>query len=228
VTSSDDQSGNPSRRQFLATLAAATPALHILRTPGEARTRDERRDETAWQSLFDGKTLGAWKPTEFGGEGPVTVEDSQIILGTGADLTGITWTGGGLPATSYELALQAMRLSGIDFFCGLTFPVDTAFCSFILGGWSGTTIGLSSLDGRDASENETTKHRNLEDHRWYAVRLRVEAGRIQAWLDDEPVVDVKTAGRKIGIRPEVADSRPLGIASWRTRAALRDLRLRRL
>jgi hypothetical protein len=192
--------------------------------------RDEVRasEETPWQSLFDGKSLGAWTPTEFGGEGPVTVEDGQIILGTGSDLTGITWTGGGLPTTSYELALQAMRVSGIDFFCGLTFPIETAFCSLILGGWSGTVIGLSSLDGHDASANETTRHRNLEDRRWYAIRLRIDAGRIQAWLDEEQVVDVKTAGRKVSIRPEVADSRPLGIASWRTRAALKDLRLRRL
>jgi hypothetical protein len=207
-----------SRRQFLASVAAAAPLLRSVTQPGE----------TPWQSLFDGKSLGAWKPTAFGGEGEVTVEDGRIILGTGSDLTGITWTGTGLPTTNYEIALQAMRLSGIDFFCGLTFPVDTTFCSFILGGWSGTIIGLSSLDGRDASENETTKHRNLDDRRWYSVRLRVETGRIQAWLDDESVVDVKTMGRKVGIRPEIADSRPLGIASWRTRAALKDLRLRRL
>jgi hypothetical protein len=181
-----------------------------------------------WQSLFDGKSLGPWKPTEFGGEGEVSVEDGQIVLPTGSDLTGITYTGRDLPRSNYEVALQAMRLSGIDFFCGLTFPVGTSFCSFIAGGWSGTVIGLSSLDDRDASGNETTMRRNLEDRRWYAIRVRVEAERIQAWLDEERVIDVKIAGRKVSIRPELADSRPLGVASWRTRAALKDLRLRRL
>jgi hypothetical protein len=52
--------------------------------------------------------------------------------------------------------------------------------------------------------------------------------RITAWLDDEPVVDVNTAGRRIGIRPEVELSRPLGIAAYRTRAALRALAVRQM
>jgi hypothetical protein len=52
--------------------------------------------------------------------------------------------------------------------------------------------------------------------------------RLQAWIDEERVADVATARRRIGIRPEVAPSRPLGIASWRTRAALRRLRRRPL
>jgi hypothetical protein len=89
-------------------------------------------------------------------------------------------------------------------------------------------VGLSSLDGKDASENETTKIRNFEENRWYAIRVLVTGERIQAWIDDEVFANVETTGRKIGIRPEVAESRPLGIASWRTRAALRDLRLRPL
>jgi hypothetical protein len=60
------------------------------------------------------------------------------------------------------------------------------------------------------------------------VRVRVTTERIQAWIDDEVFADVKRAGRRIGIRPEVDLSRPLGVASWRTKAGLRDLRLRRL
>ena len=88
--------------------------------------------------------------------------------------------------------------------------------------------GLSSLDGLDASENETTRVRDFVEGRWYTVRVRVTADRIQAWIDDESFADVKTTGRRISIRPEVQDSRPLGIASWRTRAALRAIRLRTL
>ena len=117
-------------------------------------------------------------------------------------------------------------MSGNDFFCGLTFPVGDAHCSFIVGGWAGAVTGLSTLDGQDASENETTTIKNFEDGRWYAVRVRVTAERIQAWIDDAVWADVKTAGRRIGIRPEVDASRPLGIASWRTTAALRNIRVR--
>jgi len=180
-----------------------------------------------WVSLFDGISLGQWEQTSFGGEGPVRVTDGAIVLDMGDPLTGVTWAGDALPA-SYELELDAARWAGNDFFCGLTFPVGQSSCSLILGGWGGTTVGLSNIDGRDASENETTREIRFEDRRWYRVRVSVTASHIRAWLDEAPIVEVALAGRRIGIRPEVDPSRPLGVASYRTRAALRRLRLRRL
>src|SRR6185503_4177517 len=48
---------------------------------------------TEWKPLFDGKTLSNWKSTKFSGEGPVKVENGQIVLEAGTTLTGITWTG---------------------------------------------------------------------------------------------------------------------------------------
>lgn len=180
-----------------------------------------------WVSPFDGLALGSWEQTSFGGEGPVRVRDGAIVLEMGDPLTGVTWTGDALPST-FEIELEASRWAGNDFFCGLTFPVAQSFCSLILGGWGGTTVGLSNLDGRDASENETTREMRFEDRRWYRVRLAVSASHIRAWLDDHSIVEVALAGRRIGIRPEVDPSRPLGIASYRTRAALRGLRFRRL
>ena len=180
-----------------------------------------------WTSLFDGTSLGQWEQTSFGGEGPVRVRDGAIVLEQGDPLTGVTWTGAKLPEV-YELSLEAARLSGSDFFCGLTFPVGQSHCSLILGGWGGTTVGLSSLDGRDASENETTRQRRFEDKRWYRVRVAVTATHIRAWLDDELIAEVARAGRRIGIRPEVEPSAPLGIASYRTRAGIRAIRMRQL
>ena len=185
------------------------------------------RAQAGWTPLFDGTTLGRWEQTAFGGEGPVRVRDGAIFLEMGDPLTGITWTGEALPA-AYEIALEAARLAGSDFFCALTFPVDRSHCSLILGGWGGTTVGLSSLDGLDASDNETTRQIRFEDGHWYRVRVAVSATHIRAWLDDQPIVEVATAGRRIGIRPEVGPSRPLGIASYRTRAGLRDIRVRKL
>jgi hypothetical protein len=182
---------------------------------------------TDWRPLVDGVSLGRWEQTSFGGEGPVRVRDGMIVLEQGDPLTGITWTGEPLPA-AYELSLEASRLAGNDFFCGLTFPVGQSHCSLILGGWGGTTVGLSSLDGRDASENETTREMRFEDTRWYRVRLAVTATHIRAWLDEAPIIEVATAGRRIGIRPEVDPSLPLGIASYRTRAGLRAIQMRRL
>lgn len=184
--------------------------------------------QSEWQPLFDGKTLNNWQPTKFGGEGAVKVEDGQIVLEMGGgDLTGITWAGPQLPRTNYELALQAMRLDGSDFFAGITFPVADSFCSLILGGWGGTVVGLSSINGMDASENETSQSINF-DRRWYDVRILVTPEKIQAWLDQRQIIDQDITGKRIDTRVEVELSQPLGVAAWRTKSAVRNIRLRRL
>jgi hypothetical protein len=181
-----------------------------------------------WQPLFDGKALGNWQSTKFGGEGAVKVENGQIVLEAGKTLTGITWSGSELPATNYEIALQAMRVEGRDFFAGVTFPVADSFCSLILGGWGGTVIGLSSINTEDASQNETSQSMEFELGRWYNVRLRVTPAKIEVWLDDRQIINQDLKGNRISIRMEMEPSRPLGIATWKTKAALRDIRLRRL
>ncbi len=184
--------------------------------------------DEGWRSLFDGKTLGQWKSSEFGGDGKISVANGRILLEAGANLTGITWKGGPLPRTNYEISLEAMKTDGEDFFCGLTFPVENSSCSLILGGWGGGIVGLSSIDAQDASENETTQVMNFPPNRWYKIRVRVTSTRIQAWLDDKSIVDVVTTGHNIDIRPEVELSKPLGIATWMTGGAFRDIKLRRI
>jgi hypothetical protein len=178
--------------------------------------------------LFDGRTLKGWKAANFGGEGPVTVRNGEILLQRGDPLTGITWDGGAIPRMNYEISLEAMKLDGSDFFCGLTFPVGDSFCSLILGGWGGTVVGLSSLDGMDASDNETSTSMDFAPDRWYRIRLRVVPGKITAWLDDKIIVEANTRGRRISIRPEVNLSTPLGVASYRTEAALRSISIREI
>jgi hypothetical protein len=184
--------------------------------------------ESGWQPLFDGKTLANWQTTKFAGDGGVTVENGQIILGTGRPLTGITWAGAEMPTTNYEIALQAMRVEGRDFFAGVTFPVADSFCSLILGGWGGTVIGLSSINGMDASENETSQSMEFESGRWYNIRIRVTPEKIEAWLDDRQIISQDLKGKKITTRSEVDPSQPLGVASYRTKAALREFRMRKL
>lgn len=189
-------------------------------------SKQEKKNE--WVDLFDGKSLEGWKETDFAGQGTVEIADEQIKLGFGQDLTGITWDSDDFPKTNYELELEAMRVDGADFFCGLTFPIEEQTCSLIVGGWGGTVVGLSSIDRFDASMNETTKFMTFKRGQWYKIRLRVTPGNVDAWIDDEQVVDFDVADHKISIRVEVQASKPLGIASWQTTAALRNIRLRRL
>ena len=179
-----------------------------------------------WEPLFDGKTLKGWKESNFAGRGEVTVKDGQLIMEMGV-MTGITRTN---PVTrmNYEISVEAMRVDGGDFFCGLTFPVDTNECSLVVGGWGGGVVGLSSLDGNDASSNETTQYINLQKGKWYLVQIRVTPGRIQAWLDGDSLLDVNTKGKVISIRSEMDESVPLGVATWATTGALRNFKIRKL
>lgn len=182
----------------------------------------------AWVSLFDGETLTNWKSTNFGGEGDVTVADGSIVIAQGSDLTGITWAGGSLPTSNYEVELSAQRVEGGDFFCGLTFPVKDQPCSLIVGGWGGGVVGLSSIDGMDAAHNKTTTYRSFKTGQWYKIRLRVTDTHISAWIDDEQIIDQDIVNRKVSIRVEVDLSRPLGVCTYSTKAALKDFRIREL
>jgi hypothetical protein len=181
-----------------------------------------------WRSLFDGKTLKGWKTTQFGAHGEAEVKDGQIFLPAGDPLTGITREKDDVPHLNYEVALEAQRVQGNDFFVGLTFPVADSHASLILGGWSGSVCGISSIDHMDASENSTSSFREFKSGQWYKVRMRVLKDRLQAWLDDEQIVNVDIEGKKISIRVEVDPSKPFGLATYRTTAALRNIRIREL
>jgi hypothetical protein len=181
-----------------------------------------------WKSMFDGRTLAGWKETDFSGRGQVRCERGLMVLDMGNSLTGVSWTNE-VPKVDYEIALEAMKVDGSDFFCGLTFPVQDSWCSLILGGWGGTVVGLSSIEGQDASENETTQFIKFDPGHWYRIRLRVTAKRIGVWLDDKQIINLPLEGRNIALRfGEIELSKPLGIASYETAAALRGIKMRRL
>jgi hypothetical protein len=181
-----------------------------------------------WQSMFDGEPLAGWRETPFAGHGEVHCQDRVIVLSMGDPFTGLNWTND-FPKMNYEVALDAMRLMGSDFFCGLTVPVGTNCCSLIVGGWGGSLVGISSIDGMDASENETTKFTNYETGRWYRIRLRVTEKRIQAWIDKEKLVDFDTTDKRVSVRPgDIELSQPFGVAAWQTASALREIKFRRV
>jgi hypothetical protein len=181
----------------------------------------------AWRELFDGKALGGFAVTDFGGQGEVTVQDGRLVLGMGSPLTGVTWCGQP-PAGSYELEVVAARLDGGDFFCGLTFPVGETHLTLVLGGWGGSLCGLSSLDGNDAAHNDTRCLRQFPDGKECTVRVAVAPDRVEATLDGNPLCRIDPRLHRLGLRPEVALSRPLGLASFATVAAVRSVRWRPL
>ncbi len=184
-------------------------------------------DETTI-SLFDGKTLKNWKSSDFGGDGEVKVQDGKLIVGAGGTLSGVTWTGRELPTMDYEIELDAMKLSGDDFFLGLTFPYRKSFASLIMGGWGGGLTGISSIDGFDAANNDTSTNQDYKRNQWYHVRLKVTATKIEAWLDDKQIVDTETEGKRIDTRTDIDNAHPLGMTTYQTVAAYKNIVLKKL
>jgi hypothetical protein len=202
-------------------------AALLLASGGVSRSGDDK-DKAGWKSLFDGKSLTGWKITNFGGEGEVEVKDGAIILERGNPMTAITYDRKDFPKMDYEFSLEGKRVAGNDFFCTTTFPVGDTHCSFVVGGWGGTVVGLSSLDSMDASENDTSTLKDFTKDQWYRIRVRVTKDRIESWIDAKKVVDADTKGKRISIRIECELCRPFGIATYSTTGAVRNIRVRSL
>jgi hypothetical protein len=175
--------------------------------------------------LLADDSLAGWKISNFGGEGECSVKNGQLVIEMGYPLSGVTSTRKDLPTRDYEMSLEAKRTQGNDFFCGLTFPVNDSHCTLIVGGWAGAVVGLSCVDEQDAARNATKKIMKFDDDRWYRIRVKV-GDAIEAWVDDQQVVNLATAGHKFSLRAETLVSRPLGICTFETSAAYRNVVIR--
>jgi len=177
--------------------------------------------------LFDGISLDNWQIIDFNGHGDISIADSSIIIGKGELISGIRWTGE-FPKTNYEINLDAKRVSGSDFFCGMTFPVKESFLTLVLGGWNGAVAGLSCINGYDAANNETGNQYRFGSGWWYAVRLRVTDTKIEAWIEDEKIIDFSIGNSVLSLRSEVESSVPFGFTTYKTTGALRNIRLHKI
>lgn len=205
--------------------SAAVAAEPPDQTPASAKTATGK-----WQPLFDGSSLGKWKVIDqfdFEDHGAVRVADGRIVLEKGSPATGIRWIGD-FPKNHFEVSWEAMRVDGDDFFCAASFRWNEAPMTLVLGGWDGSVVGISSIHGEPAVENETCDYVDFKQQKWYRVRLRVTQPRIEAWLDDEKIVDLPTEDREFSIYWEMEPCLPFGFATWYTTGAVRDIKLRSL
>ena len=219
-----DQSKQKDRGSPATQPAATKPAAT---RPAATQPAKEERLADGWEAIFDGQSLTGWKVPKFGGEGKVYAKDGCLHLEMGEMCTGATYTGV-VPREDYEVHLEFMRADGSDFPCALTFPVGKDPLTFVIGGWGGSIIGVSCIDGYDASDNPFSKFSELKDKKWYKVLVRVTKEKVECYLDDERMIDIPRAEHKFSIRPEVEDCVPLGIATWRTYGVIRNIRIRTL
>ncbi len=182
--------------------------------------------------LFDGKSLNDWEKVDIGGSGEVSLEEGELIIAQGESVSGAVYKKvKELPLQNYEISLEAMRVEGADFFCGLTFPVgDLKTClTLVLGGWGGAVTGISSIDDMDASENNTSSFQRFADNTWYKVRLQVTPKELHVWIDGKEVVNTDIEGKKLGVRPGPIESYlPLSLTTFQTRAAYKNIKLTKI
>ena len=176
--------------------------------------------------LFNGRDLTGWKVADMFGSGTVKVlEDGSVECGPGNPMTGIAYTNDP-PRMNYELSLQAVRVKGSDFFAALTIPVEQHFCTVIIGGWGGGLCGVSSVDYMDAAENPWSEGVNLENERWYTLRVRVTPGVLQVFLDENIYttrIEFDEASRfSLRSGSDIDKTKPLGLATYRTLARWRN------
>ncbi|MBC7771547.1 MAG: hypothetical protein H7210_03530, partial [Pyrinomonadaceae bacterium] len=108
------------------------PAGHAPSIP-EAMPTVTTSSSEGWTEM---QTLGPGKWVAIEGAADLAWNDTSRVMriGVGTYLNGVRWTGP-IPTVPYVVELEARRLSGSDFFCGLTFPVRTGTesVSLILG-----------------------------------------------------------------------------------------------
>lgn len=177
-----------------------------------------RAEATPWRPLFDGHSLAGLATAGFGGDGAIAVADGRLQFDFGSPLTGVTFAAT-LPDRDYELLLVGRREAGHDFFAGLTFPVPDGCLSLVLGGWGGSVCGLSSLDGADAARNATRRLRHFAVGRDHRVVVQVTARRIAVTIDGDELLAVDPRPHRCDLRAELEPCRPLGLASFATRAS---------
>lgn len=215
-----------------ASLSAAEPKPPAKQPEEKQATKSEPRkpDNDGWINLLAPESLAKWKVLDefdFADHGKVHVSEKAISLEQGFPATGVKWSGD-FPTVGYEVSLEAQRVSGSDFFCGLTFPVGDKALTLVCGGWGGQVTGLSCIDGESAIDNDTCSFQEYKEKQWYRIRIAVRADRIDAWLDDEHIVDLPLKSRQLSLRWEMEPAQPFGVCTWNTSGELKNLRYRLL
>jgi hypothetical protein len=170
-----------------------------------------------------------WAQADISSGGDFYINEGILSLELGGYLSGAVWKGELPERVHYEVELEARKTFGNDFFMGLTLPVKDSHCSWICGGWGGRVVGISNIDGLNASENETTTAYEFEPERWYHFRIRVLPDKIKCWIDGEIVIDADIREREISMYyGDIEETVPFGLASYDTRAEYRNLVWRNL
>ncbi len=212
--------------------ACATLLLALLLCSCSKRNKDSLKINR-WD-LFSSALIGKWQEAQLEKSGGIVREANGITLNEGSPMTGIvfpSWLKDSLPVVDYAINYEAMRVSGSDFFGSVTFPVrdEKTFATFVLGGWGGSQVGISCIDGYDASENTTGSSQRFENEKWYRVRIEIREKELRVLLNGRPIIQTNIAGRTLNLRGgEIAKCAPFGFATYGTTGRVRGCVIERM
>ena len=103
----------------------------------------------------------------------------------------------------YELAYEARRLSGDDFFAAATFPVGDSYLTLVNGGWGGHYRFIQPRR-HGCLADESGWSFKFEAKRWYRFRVDVTGKMIRCWIDDKEITSVNYEDRRLSTRLETS------------------------
>lgn len=210
-------------------LTIALAALNGCKPPPREPVRTLRK----WDLLSPTESAN-WKQAEMPDSGKAEVRNGEAIVEAGGPMTGLryaNWQAAGMPVSDYVITCEAMRAEGTDFFAAITFPVRSiATCAtLIVGGWGGGLVGISSIDGEDASNNSTRSEQRFENGRWYRLKIEVHDEELKTWIDDRLVINTSIKARTISLRPGYIETcAPFGLATYQSTGRVRKLEVAEL
>jgi hypothetical protein len=185
---------------------------------------------TGWRDLLTDEYRDRWQIVTDFGEGDEggrgAIKDGKAVLEVKRGRIGISWSGS-FPTDDYEVVFEAAQFAGSRF-GSVVFPVGETHGVWVMG--SGTTMGVGVLDGKSYNhkQNPTARPMRYERGRWYKFRLRVTSDRVEAWRDDEQVVDLAGASRRLTPDKRGTTLKPFGFNTLDCTLGIRNLRVRRL
>ncbi|MEN6575811.1 MAG: family 16 glycoside hydrolase [Phycisphaerales bacterium] len=167
--------------------------------------------DLVWNRSFEQNQFGQWSI-----RGDAVVQDG---MGTNVRLTfgEESWK-------DYEYTLEAKKTAGQEGFLVLfRMKNDRDFYWANLGGWNNER---HALERGLASQNRwgvvgPQPRGRIEADKWYAIKVRCEGPHFQVWLGDERVIDFTDDS-------QAHLSGKVGIGTWATQAAFRNLKVKAL
>lgn len=164
--------------------------------------------ELVWNRSFEENNAGSW-----------SIEEKEIIQsGPGHNQRLVL---GDPEWNDYEFTLEANKTGGQEGFL-ILFRVrnENEFYWLNLGGWDNTRHRLQrGISGQNGwNEIGPNIEGNIEQGRWYKIKVRLEGRHIQCWLDDRLAVDF-TDDEGVHL------SGAAGVGTWATQARYRNLKV---